>query len=138
MRRAVALAVVVGWTAGCGGANDGRLQITGKVTLDGQPIPGGYVRLSPLGSGPSAGGRIEQGEFTIARDKGPMAGKYRVVIEAMRETGRMVPVDPALPDDLVADTEQYIPAHYNTRSQLTIELSPDNTHFEFKLSSDVP
>jgi hypothetical protein len=131
----IAVAVVA---IGCGGPTDGRLQITGEVTFDGQPVADGYVTLSPLGSGPSAGGRIQDGEFVIERDKGPMAGKYRVVLQAMRETGRMIPIDPALPHDTVAETVQYIPPHYNTRSQLTADLSPDNRHLVLELSSTAP
>ena len=131
------IAVVV-ITVGCGGLTDGRLQISGEVTFDGQPVADGYVTLSPLGRGPSAGGRIQDGKFNIEREKGPMAGKYRVVLQAMRETGRMIPIDPALPDDTVAETVQYLPARYNTRSQLTADLSPDNTHLVLELSSAIP
>ena len=137
MLRGMPIAVVL-LAAGCGGPTDGRLQITGEVTFDGQPVVDGYVTLSPLGSGPSAGGKIQDGEFTIEREKGPMAGKYRVVLQAMRETGRMIPIDPALPHDTVAETVQYLPACYNTRSQLTAGLSPDNTHLVLELSSTIP
>ena len=132
------IAVVVVVAVGCGGPTDARLRITGEVTFDGQPVVDGYVTLSPLGSGPSAGGRIQDGKFAIERDKGPMTGKYRVVLQAMRETGRMVPIDPALPNDTVAETVQYIPPCYNTRSQLTADLSPDNTHLVLELSSTIP
>jgi hypothetical protein len=135
---AVIVAVLIAVTTGCGGSTDGRLEISGEVTFDGKPIPDGYVTLSPLGSGPSAGGRIRNGKFTVERKKGPKEGKYRVSIEAMRETGKKIAIDPAIPDDKVPETVQYIPARYNSRSELTADVSAENTHFTWKLSSQKP
>ena len=138
MPLAVVISVCLAVAVGCGRPTDGRLQITGEVTFDGQPIANGHVMLSPLGSGPSAGGSIQDGKFTVGRDKGPKEGKYRVEVEAMRETGRMVPIDPAMPNETVAETVQYIPPQYNQRSQLIEDLSPENTHLVLKLSSNKP
>lgn len=51
--------------SGCGGGSEG-VTISGTVTYDGKPVPSGHVTLAPAdGKGPSAGGEIRDGRFTI-------------------------------------------------------------------------
>jgi len=123
--------------AGCGGPSDGRLVVTGEVRFDGQPVTLGSISFKTLGKGPSVGGKIVDGQFRIA-EKGPTAGEYQVMIQGMRETGRMVAVDRAFPDQKEAEMEQYIPTQYNSRSELKENISPSNTHLVFELSSTKP
>jgi len=41
--------------------------VSGTVTFDGRPVEEGYITLSPAdGKGPSAGGPIKQGKFSIS------------------------------------------------------------------------
>jgi len=120
--------------SGCNSAGDGRLAITGEVSFDGQPILDGSITLSPLAKGPSAGGRIVDGKFQIPT-KGPTEGQYRVIVQAMRKTGRMIPVDPAVPADTVEETVQFLPPQFNTRTQLSVNISSDNTHLVLELTS---
>ncbi len=132
-----AAAAVFGATlaAGCGKQSD-RLLVTGEVTFDGRPVEDGFVTLIPLGKGPSAGGRITAGQLEIAPAKGPLPGEYRILVQATRETGRVVATDPAIPNHREAEIEQYLPARYNSRSELTARLSPDHTHLDLDLVSD--
>jgi len=52
---------------------------------------------------------------------GPSPGPYRVEITAFRGTGEMVP-DGDFPDKLEERQEQYIPARYNTQSDLEVQM----------------
>ena len=83
----VLTAPIVGCSRG-----DGRLAVSGSVTLDGQPLERGSVnfRPAPGNQAPSSGGTIDQGEFTLPTAHGLKPGEYLVTIQAFRRTGRMV------------------------------------------------
>ncbi len=107
-----------------GGCGDSRRQrVEGTVTFDGQPIADGYICLTPMEGtpGPTAGGPIVDGRFTIAAEKGPFAGKFRAEVTASRPGKRMV-FDPETGQN-VAAREQFIPAKYNSQSELTVTLA---------------
>jgi hypothetical protein len=79
----VLLAVV-----GCGPA-DGRVALSGKVMMDGQPATGASISFRPLRKeGNTAGIMLDQGRFELSADKGLLPGKYLVSVQAYRETGR--------------------------------------------------
>ena len=75
---------------GC--ANDGRVGVVGKVTLDGKPLETAAIsfRPAPGHTGPTAGGQVHNGIFQIDARHGLLPGKYLVVVQAFRKTGRMV------------------------------------------------
>lgn len=61
-----------------------RTAATGKVTLNGQPLKWGQIRLTPKSSPhlPSAFAMIHNGNFTISAERGPAVGDYAIdVIE---------------------------------------------------------
>lgn len=59
---ALALAALASVLAGCGAANP----VTGAVTYDGQPVAKGSITFVPAdGKGPSSGGAIENGRYSI-------------------------------------------------------------------------
>ena len=121
--------------AGCGGAG-GREGLEGTVTLDGQPLAEGSIRFHPIDGteGPTAGGKIENGEFSLLPQGGTFPGKYQVEITSTRKTGQQIPA--ALGDGMVDEYEQYLPARYNTQSELTAEVTESGANrFEFDLLS---
>ncbi|MBI83454.1 MAG: hypothetical protein CMJ81_09680 [Planctomycetaceae bacterium] len=127
----------------CNG-HDGRQGLQGIVTLDGQPLPAGGIDFYPQPDtpGPTAGGQIVDGHFSVGRGGGTMAGTFRVAITALRKTGRQVEdptaamIDPEATSVLTDEYEQYIPARYNMQSELTAEVKEDGANtFEFQLSS---
>ena len=121
--------------AGCGRAND-RKALEGTVILDEAPLAEGSIAFRPLPgtSGPTAGGEIAGGRFSISTQGGAFAGTFRVEITAMCKTGKKVK-DPML-GVLVDEYEQYVPARYNRESQLTADVQGDGPNqFEFKLNS---
>ncbi len=70
--------------AGCAAKNDGRFNLSGKVTVDGEPVPSGDLILEPDAGnkGPSSMARIEDGAYTLPEEQGIVGGKYTVTIVA--------------------------------------------------------
>ena len=134
--RLTAAAIVLFWLPtftmiGCGRSGSARYEVSGTVTIDGKPLNSGSILFSPLGSGPTAGGKIADGQFLLARDKGPTAGSYRVEILAYQPTGRQIP-DPDSPGKTTEEIGQVIPARYNVQSELRAKITAAGTnHFEF-------
>ena len=69
---------------GCGGSNGGRVPVTGRVTLDGQPVPNLALHLAPrgqtLGNG-SLGVTDAEGRFAMTDVRGPIGafvGEYSI------------------------------------------------------------
>ena len=128
---------------GCG-QNGGRQALNGTVTLDEKPVAEGGIVFLPLPgtSGPTAGGTIAQGRFSIAPEGGTLAGTFRVEITATRKTGKKVPnrimqaIDPTAENAWIDGYEQYIPTRYNRQSELTADVTETGPNrFEFALSS---
>ena len=115
--------------AGCGG--DGRIEVGGQVTFDGQPIDRGTIDFLPAdGQGPTAGGLIEGGRYSVR----VAPGKKRVEIQGFREVGRekVVDFDPDSP--VVPITKPFVPAQYNTASTLTFDAqrATDAANFDLR------
>jgi hypothetical protein len=121
---------------GCGGeSGPPRLPVSGRVTLDGQPLSSGAVTLIPTEDGPVVGGTIQEGSFAVDRSEGPSPGTCKVEITSVRPTGREV----TSPDDPTARIEEerdIIPVRYNAETRLEAEVKPDGRNaFQFELSS---
>lgn len=73
--------LVLGFLAGCGGSS-GRIPVSGKVTVNGQPVPVGAVMIIPAAGTQGAAGStaIENGEYSFDSETGPQPGKYTLVI----------------------------------------------------------
>jgi hypothetical protein len=112
------------------------MALEGTVTLDGQPLERGAIRFRPLAdtAGPTAGGDIVQGKFVVTEFGGAFAGEYQVQIVATKPTGRKV-LDPRSKSQ-IDEYAQFLPARYNSRSQLRAEVTADGPNrFEFALVS---
>lgn len=67
----------MGILVGCGEAPDEgppRVNVSGKITLDGQPVVSGGIFFQPKDGGPGAGCAIKDGLFTTDGGKGAVAG----------------------------------------------------------------
>lgn len=120
--------------AGC--SKNHRQSLEGTVTLDGKPLSEGSIALQPQPGtqGPSAGGKIVDGRFTIEPDRGTFAGIFRVEITASRKTGRQVKNH--MTGELGDEFGQFLPARYNEQSELTADVKADGKNqFEFALRS---
>jgi hypothetical protein len=131
--RALALALAV--APGCGPTSDdiNRQPVSGAVTLDKKPLTQGSITFTPLADGPSAGGMIDQGRYSIARADGPAPGSYRVTIVAMQPTGRKLPDPEGPPGSLAEELQNIVPPRYNTKSELKVEVKEGGNTFDFDL-----
>lgn len=126
-------------TAGCGaGDPEGRLAVTGTVTLDGQPVMDGAVLFeppSPDQSGFAVGTTIRRGSFSIAQRQGPTPGNYRVRIYARSDS--QAPPASGQTERTRRPMAERVPAAYNTRSTLLVEVTRGGSnHFRFDLHAD--
>ena len=123
--------------SGCGRKQDypgaRRYPLTGKVTVKGEPIGMGVISFLPQSDkGRVSGGEIKDGIYSIPEAKGPTAGMCRVEIRWSKYTGKQSPdpSDKTLMIDIIAEG---LPPKYHKNSELTAEVGPDKTTFDFDL-----
>ena len=121
--------------SGCN-KDSNRASVSGSVSFNGEPLSEGSIVFIPEGgnSGPSAGGTIHEGKYSIGRKKGPIVGTNRVEINAVRETGKMVTVGMGRGAVEMAERIEVIPAMYNTASELKEDLKPGRNETDFNLT----
>jgi hypothetical protein len=116
--------------SGCGN----RVRVHGTVTLEEQPIDGGRIFFLPEGDPKGRNtvhATIGGGKYSLPVDKGPelSPGKHRVEIVWHKPPPgkeRLKQGDPGFTTD---DYVQVLPAAYNSRTTLFVDLQPgDNTH----------
>jgi hypothetical protein len=123
--------------SGCGDNGDDlpRRAVAGRVVVDGQPLDAGEIVFVPRGGeGPSAGGKIENGSYSIRRADGPLAGPHDVSISSSRPTGKKIKdeVDPNVTYDERIET---IPEKYNSATELKADVaSGGSNRFDFTLT----
>jgi hypothetical protein len=123
---------------GCGDSDaSSRAAVQGSVTLDGQPIAEGSITFFPTGTtaGPSAGGTIENGRYSIPRANGVVVGQNRVEITGNRKTGTKTR-DPSNPKREIDQSEQFVPEKFNRKSELVKTVGQGANSIDFELRSD--
>ncbi|WP_417383068.1 hypothetical protein [Gimesia sp.] len=104
------------------------VEVKGTVSLDGATIPAGDIIFEPVdGMGPAGAGQILDGKFIFQCPVGPK----KVIISASRKTGKK---GKDFGEDIM---ESYIPAKFNTESELQEKVSKDSEnefHFTLKTS----
>jgi hypothetical protein len=104
--------------------------VSGEVTFDGKPVAEGQIIFEPAesdGTRPAAG-PISEGKFRFEIEP----GSKRVKVVAEREVGDVDPVMGA------RRRENYIPAKYNEKSELTAEVTTDEEQniYSFPMQSN--
>lgn len=120
---------------GCGRVDGPQVaDVSGTVTLDGQPLPGVNIQFAPDGPGgsPSFGGTNQNGQYRLLfspTKAGAMLGKHRVEITA-RETPRDED------GELLLNVKQVkLPKKYTKPGALTAEVQPGSNVINFDLLS---
>jgi hypothetical protein len=127
--RSLLLLALVVPLVGC--AKDGVgpvVPVSGKVTVDGKPIPLGTVSFRPMAekgntSRQEPGGEIEEdGTYTLytAGKEGAPAGWWKVIVSAR---------DPIDPKDPYKPTKSYVPDRYEllNKTDLQVEVAASSS-----------
>lgn len=136
-RFGLAMAGVLGLIvlAGCGRGPDNVGRVSGKVTLDGQPLAHATVMFSPQQAGsPSVAVTDASGQYALhytALIPGALAGAHRVTVSTF--TAGDPDADPP-----VARVAERVPFKYNLRSELTATVHRGRNAVDFALASDGP
>lgn len=119
---------------GCGGGEEGPklFPVTGTVTLDGEPVPDASILFKdPTGKNKSYFASVKDGAYSTKME----AGKRKVLITANRQSKDKM-VDNAAGTGKEPAMEQYLPAIYNEKSTLEIDVvSGGENQFPFDLKS---
>jgi hypothetical protein len=92
----IAMAAALPTVVGCGDGLPPRVRVSGKVTIDGQPVTFGSIRFVPVEGGRLAQAHIgKDGSFTLTAyepNDGCVPGTHRVAVSSVEEvndtTGR--------------------------------------------------
>jgi len=118
--------------SGCG-QRERWATLSGSVSFNGEPVQQGTILFYPE-KGQVAGAAIENGKYAISSAPGAALGTNRVEITWMKKTGKQIPAEsPAPPGSLIDETVQAIPPKFNSRSELTVTLTPGHNQCDFTL-----
>ena len=129
--------------AGCSKEPYSLASVSGKVTLNGRPLPNATVTFQPIGSlkqdpGPGSTGRTDaDGRYTLltvavgSRRRGAVVGWHHVSI-----TTQSGAKPQASSDDRQRPPPEILPDRYNARTDLKFEVPPKGTEqADFELTS---
>jgi len=110
--------------AGCSKSGPDLAPVSGRVTLDGQPVENADVTFQPEGSkSPSFGRTDKDGNYTLGYKKGvvgALVGKHAVQISTSPE---------------IVKGPNRFPAKYNTNSELHRDVESGKNEINFDLTS---
>lgn len=124
------IAVACGLLAGC--SDDGLALVEGTVTVDGQPVVSGAITFVPAdGGAPTAGGMITDGRYRVRVPPGVM--KVSISVPKVVGKKKIYPTEnsPEMPVTIEA-----LPAKYNERTELQMEVKPGKNEKNFPLKNN--
>lgn len=129
------LAVAVAVCLGCSPENKlGRQPVTGTISVNGELLDRGSILFAPTDlNGVSSGAEIENGTYTIPAHQGLTTGTYTVRIYATDVEAEEVA--PTLPGPGVKTQPERIPAAYNMKSKLRLEVTNEPAVFDLDIES---
>ena len=103
--------------------------------MNGQAVENGTISFIPADRDPTfaAWAKIKAGSYSIPAGNGPGEGANQIEIRWSRRTGKTLHFAPPIPD--ADEFVEAIPARYNSRSELRIELKPGANELDFELNS---
>jgi len=116
--------------SGCG-RSEGKIEVRGTATWNGEPIADGYVELQPTdGQGQIAGAEIVGGKFTVVA----FPGAGRVSVMAHRQIGLTDPTERMpTPEPILS---QFLPAQFNSNSTLTYTIQASDPTLALELKGE--
>lgn len=117
--------------AGCRDGS-GRVAVSGKVRVDGQPLASGVIRFVPAhgSAAPVAQAAVENGHYRLDPHHGPFAGPHRVEIESTGHWGVAFDDDVAFAQRTATQgglPPDPIPPRYNRQSELAADIPDTDT-----------
>lgn len=111
------------------GCTEPMPEVSGTVRFQGKEIKEGAITFIPMdGKTPTAGGTIKDGQYLVRVP----AGVMKVSISAPRVVGKRklydTPDSPEMPVTL-----ESLPARYNERTELQLEVKPGKNQKDFDL-----
>lgn len=142
IRIALSMLLLLQW--GCSTSDQPELGLVkGTVTLDGKPLTGVAVVFQPDNGRPARGMTDAEGRYEltyIRQTKGTKVGPNRVEIAPSEEGEETDEVEAG--DDAQASTparpksgKPVVPARYNVRSELKVDVQSGENTFDFELES---
>lgn len=127
--RFVGLVALLGLAAavGCGGG-DGKVDVSGAVTFNGEPVDDGSIQFAGEGAD-AATVIIAKGRYTARVTR----GKKKVVIEGLRKTGTQYR-DTADKSTAYDKLENFLPPEFNTQTKLTADVTGATDKLDFSLT----
>ena len=129
---------------GCGGSSDQPElgEVTGTITFNKQPLVGVAVVFQPENGRPARGMTNAEGKYEltyIRQTKGSKVGPNRVEIapseEGEEEEAALGGEEADSSAKISKSGKPTIPARYNVRSELKVEVKPGKNTFDFDLES---
>ena len=154
IRTALAALVLALIAAGCGGIRSDYSKVTlidagGTITLDGRPLAGATVVFRDPGGSFSSGVTDADGRYRLQFDsvKAGVTPGPKTVLVTSRPVGEEAGTEADDAAEAETDDEageaagrpaasEQIPARYNRRSTLAVEVTSDTRTFDFDLTSD--
>jgi len=127
------LAAILFTAIGCGAETGDRLPLSGKVQFNGQPLEQGTIEFASADRQQQTGAVIQGGTFDIPATQGLPPGEYIVRISSAEEGAAPPPDQPPGPESINAVNLERIPAEFNSNSKLKVELSAEQTDFQFEI-----
>ena len=127
--------LVIAMCFGCGKKGPHRAAVSGRVTLDGQPIAQGVIQFLPVEGtvGPETGGIITNGQYDIPRERGPIVGKSRIELRASKKTGGKIQDPTGRPGVLTDEYKEMFPPGSNTNSSLVRDIKDEPNKLDFDI-----
>jgi hypothetical protein len=136
--------ILIVFQSGCGGRGDQPElgEVTGTIKLDGKPLSGITVVFQPESGRPASGVTDAEGNYEltyIRQTKGAKVGPNRVEI-APSEDGESeeAEAEEGESESVTSPTRSgkpTIPARYNVRSELKVDVKAGTNTFDFDLES---
>ncbi|HEV3384114.1 MAG TPA: hypothetical protein VG097_04825 [Gemmata sp.] len=120
---------VLGMLAGC--SSNTTAEVTGSITVDGQPAEKGSISFIPAdGKSTTEGGIIENGKYTAKSAVGAM----KVQIRVPKVTGKKQLYDDKKAE-FVPTYSETLPKKYNTDTELTLDVKPGKNEKNWELTT---
>lgn len=132
LKSAACVVALMACLVGCG-RGGGMASLNGSVTYGGQPLEKGLITfVAEDGKGPTSAAPIVDGKFSV----NVAYGRKIVKIEGYKVLGQH-PFSRNNPR-IVVDQEQILPPRYNTKSELTREITSSDHTCDFALEKSPP